>query len=185
MTEIKHLTKTQLEAGLLAIYQSPKEEGTLEMIVRRPQTNEREVLAAGELNLAEGLVGDSWKIRGSSMTADGSAHPDMQLNVMNARVVALLAQDKARWSLAGDQLFVDFDLSAENLPPGTRLAIGAAVIEVTAIPHNGCQKFVQRFGAEAMKFVNSPLGKQLHLRGINAKVVQPGVIRVGDRVKKI
>jgi MOSC domain-containing protein YiiM len=109
----------------------------------------------------------------------------MQLNIMNARVIALVAQDKARWQLAGDQLFIDMDLSAENLPPGTRLALGTAVIEVTAQPHNGCKKFVARFGLDAMKFVNSAVGKQLHLRGINAKVVQCGTIRVGDIAKKL
>jgi MOSC domain-containing protein YiiM len=109
----------------------------------------------------------------------------MQLNIMNARVIALVAQERARWQLAGDQLFIDMDLSAENLPPGTRLALGSAVIEVTDQPHNGCKKFVARFGLDAMKFVNSDLGKQLHLRGINAKVVRGGIIRVGDSAKKV
>ena len=109
----------------------------------------------------------------------------MQLNVMNARVIALLAQGKDRWALAGDQLFVDFDLSEANVPPGTRLAIGSTMIEVTAPPHLGCKKFSARFGPDAMKFVNSPEGKALHLRGINAKVIQPGVIRAGDVVKKV
>jgi MOSC domain-containing protein YiiM len=155
------------------------------MIVRRPRTDEREVLEEGELDLIQGLVGDNWRTRGSSGTADGSAHPDMQLNVMNSRVIALLAQKKERWPLAGDQLFIDLDLSAENLPPGTRLAVGSSVIEVTAQPHTGCQKFVARFGLDAMKFVNSPARKHLHLRGINAKVIQPGTVRVGDIVKKI
>jgi hypothetical protein len=185
MAEIKHLSRAELEAGLDEIRRSPKDEGVLEMIVRRPETEKREVLEEGELDLAEGLVGDNWSKRGSSRTADGSAHPEMQLNVMNTRVIALVAQDKARWHLAGDQLFIDLDLSAENLPAGSRLAIGSAVIEVTAEPHTGCDKFVSRFGAEAMKFVNSPVGRELHLRGINAKVVQPGRIRVGDRVKKL
>ncbi len=129
-------------------------------------------------------MGDNWRTRGSSHTADGSSHPDMQLNIMNSRVIALVAQNKERWQLGRDQLFIAMDLSAENLPPGTRLAIGSSVIEVTAQPHTGCKKFVARFGLEAMKFVNSPLGKQLHLRGINAKVVQPGVIHVGDTMKK-
>jgi len=146
MADIKHLTKAELEAGLAEIRQSPKDEGVLEMIVRRPQSGEREVLAVGELDLIEGLVGDNWRTRGSSLTADGSAHPEMQLNVMNSRVIALVAQNKGRWHLAGDQLFIDLDLSAENLPPGSRLAIGSAVIEVTAPPHTGCQKFVERFG---------------------------------------
>ncbi len=137
------------------------------------------------LDLEQGLVGDTWKARGSRGTADGSSHPDMQLNLMNARSAALVAQDRERWPLAGDQLFVDLDLSAENLPPGTRLRIGTAVIEVTPIPHTGCSKFVSRFGLEAMKFVNSPVGRELNLRGICAKVVEPGSISAGDRVKKI
>jgi len=142
-------------------------------------------LEEGELDLVEGLVGDTWKLRGSSRTPDGAAHPDMQLNVMNARVVALLAREKDRWPLAGDQLFIDMDVSSENLPPGTRLALGSAVIEVTDQPHTGCKKFEARFGLDALKFVNSPLGRQLQLRGVNAKVAQPGVIRVGDFVKKL
>jgi hypothetical protein len=182
---MKHLTMEELEAGLEEICRSPKDEGVLRLIVRRPQTDEREVLEEGELHTAEGLLGDSWRKRGSSRTADGSSHPEMQLNIMNARVIALVAQDKDRWPLAGDQLFIDMDLSAENLPAGTRLAVGPAIIEVTALPHTGCKKFVARFGLDAMKFVNSPLGKQLHLRGINARVVQPGLIRVGYVVKKI
>ena len=182
---MKHLTATQLEAGLETIRQSPKDEGILKLIVRRPQEDFREILQTGELDLTEGLVGDTWKTRGSSRTADGSSHPDMQLNIMNPRVAALVAQDADRWQLAGDQLYIDLDLSGENLPPGTCLQIGSAIIEVTAQPHNGCRKFVERFGLDAMKFVNSPLGKQLHLRGINAKVIQAGIIQENDLVKKI
>jgi hypothetical protein len=181
---MKHLTMAELEAGLDEIRRSPKDEGMVELIVRRPQIDEREVLEEGELSLLEGLVGDSWKRRRSSSRPDGSPHPEMQLNVMNSRTIALVAQSKERWPLAGDQLFLDLDLSAENLPAGTKLALGSAVIEVTAPPHTGCKKFVARFGLDAMKFVNSRLGKELHLRGINAKVVKPGVFRVGDRVKK-
>src|SRR5262249_8203653 len=161
-------------AGLDRIRRSPKDEGVLELIVRRPQTDKREVLEEGELDLAEGLVGDSWKTRGSSRTPDGSSHPDMQLNIMNSRVIALVARDKNRWQLAGDQFFIDLDLSAPNMPPGTRLALGSAVIGVTDQPHTGCNKFVERFGLDAMKFVNSPIGKELHLCGINARVVRPG-----------
>ncbi len=181
----RHLTTAELEAGLDEIRRAPRDEGTLELIVRRPEVDEREVLDAGELNLEVGLVGDSWITRGSSRTPDGSAHPDMQLNIMNSRVTALVAQHKDRWQLAGDQLYLDLDLSEMNLPARTRFAIGAAVIEVSPQPHLGCRKFVSRFGLEAMQFVNSPLGRQLRLRGINARVVSAGVIRVGDVVRKI
>ena len=181
----KHLTTEELEAGLDEIRRAPKDEGVLELIVRRPGVNDREVLTEGELDLDEGLVGDSWQRRRSKTTTDGSPNPLMQLNIMNVRVIALVAQAKSRWHLAGDQLFLDLDLSEGNLPAGTRLSLGSAVIEVTPPPHLGCQKFVARFGLDAMKFVNSPLGKQLHLRGVNAKVVQAGVIRVGDVARKI
>jgi len=184
-SDVKHLTLPELEAGMEAILQSPKDQGVLQLIVRRPQVEQREVLQEAELDPAWGLVGDSWKLRGSSRTPDGSAHPEMQLNIMNARVIALLAQIRDRWPLAGDQLYVDLDLSTENLPPGTQLSIGSAVIEVTSPPHTGCKKFMSRYGEDALKFVNSPVGKQLHLRGINAKVVRPGAIRVGDVAKKL
>ena len=179
---VKHLTREELEAGLETIRQAPKDAGVLRLIVRRPRVEAREVLDTVELNAAEGLAGDTWRFRKSSRTPDGSPHPDMQLNIMGVRAIALIAQDDRRWALAGDQLYVDLDLSGSNLPAGTRLAIGTAVIEVTPQPHTGCQKFVSRFGLDAMKFVNSPLGRELNLRGINAKVVQPGNVRVGDRV---
>jgi hypothetical protein len=185
MMNVKHLTTEELEAGLEDIYLSPKDSGRVEMIARRPNVEEREVLSEARLDLVEGLVGDNWKARGSTSTPDGSAHPEMQINIMNSRVIALLAQERARWQLAGDQFFIDMDLSAENLPAGTRLALGSAILEVTARPHSGCKKFAARFGQDAIKFVNSPLGKELHLRGVNAKVVQSGAVRVGDFVKKI
>jgi hypothetical protein len=185
MKDVKQLSLVELEEGLDEICRSPKDNGALEMIVRRPAVDEREVLEAGELELEEGLKGDNWKARGSSVTADGSAHPDAQLNVMNSRVIALLAQDSERWQLAGDQLYVDLDLSAENLPPGSQLAIGSALIEVTALPHTGCKKFAERFGADATRFVNSPEGKELKLRGVNARIVRPGTVRIGDAVRKV
>jgi hypothetical protein len=181
---VRHLTMEELEAGLEHIRRSPKDTGVLELIVRRPRVGERDVLLEGHLDPLVGLVGDSWKDRASSRTADGSPHPHMQLNIMNARVVALVAQHPARWALAGDQLFIDMDLTDDNLPPGTRLELGSAVIEVTDQPHTGCQKFVARFGLDAMKFVNSPVGRHLHLRGINARVLQGGIVRVGDLARK-
>jgi MOSC domain-containing protein YiiM len=175
----------ELEAGLEEIRRSPKNDGVIEMIARRPRIGEREIVESAELSLTDGLVGDNWKARGSSGTADGSPHPELQLTLMNSRVIAVVAQEKSRWALAGDQLFIDLDLSAENLPPGTQLRLGSAVIEITAFPHTGCKKFLARFGAEAVKFVNSPGGKLLRLRGLNAKIVRPGIIRVGERAKKL
>lgn len=180
-----HLIREELEAGLDYIREAPKADGVVKMIVRRPGVDERELVNEAELSLTEGLVGDNWKSRGNNHRPDGSADIEAQLTLTNARLVALLAQDESRWALAGDQLYVDFDLSENNIPPGTRLAIGSAVIEVSAKPHTGCNKFSARFGVEALKFVNSPEGKQLHLRGINTRVIQPGTIHVGDAVKKL
>ncbi len=174
-----YLSQAELEAGLEYIRESPKNQGIVKMIVRRPRVDEREVVSEAELSLTEGLIGDSWKARGSS------PHVEAQITLMNVRTIALLARDESRWSLAGDQLYVDFDLSEDNIPPGTHLAIGSAVIEVSAKPHTGCNKFSARFGVEALKFVNSSRGKQLHLRGINSRVIRPGVIRVGDIIKKL
>ena len=185
METMTYVLRAELEAGLEHIRQSPKDEGVLEMIVRRPQTDKREVLEEAELSLTDGLVGDNWKFRASRHTPDRSANLEAQITIMNARLIALVAQSPDRWPLAGDQLYVDMDLGEENLPPGTRLAIGSAVIEVTATPHTGCKKFSSRFGVEAMKFVNSPEGKQLHLRGINTRIVQGGTIRAGDVVRKV
>ena len=182
---MNHRTTAELEAGLEEIRRSPPDEGLLHLIVRRPRVGEREVMDEAELDAVAGLVGDTWNVRKSSRTADGSPHPDMQLNLMNARTVALIAGEKSRWPLAGDQLYVDLDLSEANLPAGTRLALGSAIIEVTAQPHAGCAKFKDRFGPDALAFVNSPIGKELHLRGINAKVVQSGRIRPGDVVRKL
>jgi MOSC domain-containing protein len=185
MTDVKHLSMDELQAGLDEIRRSPRDAGVLQLIVRRPQVDERELLEEGKLDPVEGLVGDNWRVRGSSQTGDGAAHPDMQLTIMNARVIALLAQGRDRWPLAGDQLFIDMDLSSGNVPSGTRLTLGSAVIVVTHQPHTGCRKFSARFGRNALKFISSPTGKQLQLRGVNAKVVRPGVIRVGDIARKI
>ena len=185
MTDVEHLTVEELQAGLPQVAQSPKDNGELKLIVRRPATGQREVLVTGELDLVVGLIGDNWKARGSRHMPDGSANPNSQITIMNSRVIALLAPEEQRWPLAGDQLYVDFDLSASNIPPGTQLAIGSAVLEVTAQPHAGCKKFAERFGVPCVEFINSPEQKEMQLRGINSKVIQPGVIRVGDVVKKM
>jgi MOSC domain-containing protein YiiM len=176
-----HRSAEQLAAGMPHIDAAPRDTGTLDVLVRRPAVNERDVLEVGELSLTEGLVGDTWSQRSSRRTPDGSPHPDMQLNVMSSRVLAALA-DRERWQLAGDQLLVDLDLSPENLPTGTRLEIGTAVIEVTDQPHTGCAKFAERFGPEALRFVNTGAGAERRFRGLNAKVVQPGSIRPGDTI---
>jgi hypothetical protein len=185
MTVITHLAMEELSAGLEHIRQSPKERGVLEMIVRRPHEDAREPLEQGRLDPEQGLAGDDWRLRRSGRTPDGTPNPDTQLTLMNARAIAMMAGTRERWPLAGDQLFVDLDLSYDNLPPGTRLEMGSAVIEITAEAHNGCGKFVERFGLDAMKFVNSPVGKAENLRGIYAKVVEAGTIGAGDEVRKV
>ena len=174
----------ELEAGLDDVRQSPKDEGVLQLIVQRPERGEREVVDDGRLDVSAGLVGDNWKTRGSTVTPDGLADPEMQVTLMNSRAADLVAGGRDLWHIAGDQLFVDLDLGRENLPPATRLAIGTAVLEVSVKPHTGCAKFSGRFGTDALRLVSSPLGQELCLRGINTKVVQSGVIRVGDVVRK-
>ena len=182
---VTHLTMVQLEAGLEEIRRSPRDDGAVRLIVRRPENARREVVDTAELDPVQGLIGDNWSTRGSSRTPDGSSHPEMQLTLMNARVISLVAQAASRWSLAGDQLIVDMDLSVDNLPPGTRLRAGSAVIEITPTPHTGCKKFVSRYGADALKFVSTTTGKRLRLRGVNARVLQPGRLRVGDSLRRI
>ena len=168
----------ELEAGVAHIEASPREAGTVQMIVRRPQRDEREVLELARLDPDHGLVGDRW-VNGAK------PQRDEQLTLMSSRVIDLLAGDRALWPLAGDQLFVDFDLSCENLPAGTRLALGEAVIEVSPVPHTGCKKFRARFGLDAMRFVGSPRGKTLQMRGINARIVSAGDVRTGDKILKL
>ena len=172
---VRHRSYTELTAGLPEIERAPRERGVLELIVRRPVRGEREVLTVAELSVDEGLVGDRW--------GQGKRHRENQITVMSSRVVALLAQDRERWSLAGDQLYIDLDLSAEHLPAGTRVAIGVAEIEVSPEPHMGCRLFRERYGTDAERFVNSTVGRALQLRGINAWVVKGGEIRVGDAVR--
>lgn len=185
MTDNLYSTLAELEAALPEIRQAPKDEGTLLLIVRRPGEAQREVLGEARLDLDEGLVGDGWRGRGSKRTADGSAHPEMQIAIMGARAIGVIAREKERWALAGDQLFLDMDLGTGNLPPGTRLAIGSAVLEITPYPHRGCKKFLARFGHDAMELLGSPAGTELRLRGVYARVVVPGTLRTGDVARKV
>jgi MOSC domain-containing protein YiiM len=180
-----HLTTAELDAGLDGIRQSPQDGGTLQLIVRRPEAGEREEVVEADLDPAVGLVGDNWKARGSRHTEDGSAEVERQVTLMNARAAALLAAAPDRRSLAGDQLYVDLDIGAANLPSGTRFRVGDAVLEVSPLPHTGCAKFIERFGRDAGRWVNTGPGRELNLRGINAVVVQAGSVRVGDPVSKL
>jgi hypothetical protein len=181
---MQHRELEILESALEDIRGAPADTGTVELIVRRPEVEAREVLDAADLDEAEGLVGDCWRTRGSKSMEDGSANPDCQITLMNARSAAAIAGPRERWPLAGDQLYVDFDLSGANLPPGTRLQLGDAVLEVSAEPHLGCGKFAKRFGVDALKFVNSAAGRELNLRGINTRVVRGGEVRTGAAISK-
>ena len=179
---MEHLLAAQLEEGLDHVRAAPRDSGTVEMLVTRPDEGEREVLEQGELTHDDGLVGDNWRVR----HAEGeTADPEAQLTVMNARYADLISGGRDRWPLAGDQIYVDLDLSMDHLPPGSRLRIGTAVIEISAQPHTGCAKFNARFGRDALRLANSPVGRDLRLRGANAKVVKPGIIRAGDAVEKL
>jgi MOSC domain-containing protein YiiM len=181
-----HRTPEELLAHVDHLRDAPAAVGTLELVVRRPAVDEREILAEGVLDPERGLVGDNWLDRATSHAIEAGRHLEAQLNVMSAGMVRFLAEDVDHQALAGDQLFLDLDISVANLPTGTHLAIGdEAVIEVTAKPHNGCQKFVKRFGYDAMMFVNSEVGKELRLRGLSAYVVSGGVVRPGDKVTRL
>ena len=176
---------TRLEESLDHIREAPADGGTVELIARRPAVDEREVLTEAWLDVRNGLEGDTWRARGSSRTPDGESDSDAQLTVMNARAAAAIAGERERWPLAGDQLYVDFDISIANLPPGSRVQIGSAVIEFSEPPHTGCAKFSGRYGVDALKFVNSPTGRELRLRGANCRVVVAGTVRPGDLIRKL
>jgi hypothetical protein len=180
-----HRSNEELQAQLATIARSPADNGVVELIVARPAVGERQVLERGELNTDTGLEGDCWKTRGSSSTDDGLAHPLAQLTLMNSRVIEALTGDRAQWPTAGDQIYVDMDLGVENLPAGTRLALGAAEIEISTKPHTGCAKFSERFGPEALRFVNIGAGRDGRFRGVNAVVVKDGAVATGDRLRRL
>jgi hypothetical protein len=178
-----HRPLDELRGWLDQIRAAPSTDGRIELIVRRPAVEAREAITHGELCTADGLIGDNWNVKPTSAT--GMPDPKAQLTLMNARAAAAIAGERGRWPLAGDQLYVDFDLSAENVPPGTRLTVGVAEVEVTDGPHLGCGKFVRRFGVDAQKFVNSRDGRALNCRGVNARVVRPGAVQIGDTIRKL
>jgi hypothetical protein len=178
METARHPSADELEQGVEHILNSPSDSGELKLIVQRPEVDARATPANARLDTEVGLIGDNWATRSKVV-------PDMQLNIMNTRVIEMVAQHPERWALAGDQLFLDMNLGGENLPPGTQLALGDAVIEVTEPPHTGCKKFASRFGVDAMVFVNSGRGRTLNFRGVCARVVQSGDIKVGDIACKL
>lgn len=173
-----------LDQHLDHVRAAPRDGGSIELLVRRPGVDTREALETAELDPACGVVGDDWIARASRSTPDRSPDPDDQVTIMNTRVLAAIEPDRSRWLLAGDQVYVDADLSVENLPPGTRLALGSAIVEVSAKPHTGCSKFSARFGPDARRWVNSTAGSELRMRGLNARIVQAGVVRVGDTLRR-
>jgi MOSC domain-containing protein YiiM len=176
---------TRLEDSLDHIREAPADGGTVELIARRPAEDQREVVTEARLDTLDGLVGDTWRARGSRHTPDGGPNPGSQITLMNARAAAAIAGEREHWALAGDQIYVDLDLSLTNLPPGSRIQIGSAVIEFSETPHTGCAKFSARFGNDALRFVNSPVGRELRLRGANCRVVMAGVVRPGDTIRKL
>ena len=180
-----HRTREELERGLRKVLQSPKDGGRLEAIVVRPGAKQRRSLGECELSPEGGLHGDRWADGCWKTLPDGRPHPDVQVAIMNSRAIAWIAGDRSRWELAGDSLYVDLDLSDENLSPGDRLSVGSVILVITETPHLGCQTFGERFGAEAVSFVNCPEGRRLHLRGIYARIIQAGLVTVGDVVRKL
>jgi MOSC domain-containing protein YiiM len=171
-----------IDAGLDAVRAAPADDGLVEFIVRRPAHDEREIVGEARLEPDLGLVGDQWDKQDAQSTPSYLA---AQLTLISTRVLAAIEPDRARWPLAGDQLYVDLDLSVDNLPAGSRLAIGSAIIEVSETPHTGCAKFSARFGSDALRWINSPVGRVHRMRGMNARILEAGTVRAGDRIKKI
>lgn len=182
---MKFVTQPEIDQRLSSVLDSPKDQGTVEMIVVRPFKNQRKTLIHVLFSPEAGVTGDNWKTQCWKKLNDGQSDPDVQVAIMNARMIDMLTDDKAHWPLAGDQLFVDFDLSVTNLSPGDQLQIGDAVLQITAEPHRGCSKFKQRFGELAMHCVNSAQGDAHRLRGIYAKIISAGNVSVGDVIHKI
>jgi hypothetical protein len=180
-----HRPRTEIERAAAALGSSPTENGVIEMIICRPARYERMVLDAGVLEVAHGLLGDTWEARGATNTPDGRANPLRQVTVMNSRALASVAGERERWELAGDQFIVDLDLSMANLPAGTRLQIGEAVAEVTEPPHTGCAKFAGRYGVDALAWVSDRAGRQRRRRGMHVWVLRSGTVRPGDSIRKL
>ncbi len=181
----RHLDKQELAAGLPEILKSPKDRGPIESITVRPASEQRRTVNSVAISLAGGVEGDHWAQGCWKSTDAGKPHPDVQICMMNSRCIDLIAGDKDNWAPAGDNLFIDMDLTPENLPPGTRIAMGTAILEITDTAHKGCAKFIERYGRDACVFVNVGDGDRYKLRGIYGRVVQDGVLSVGDLATKV
>ena len=184
-TGVRARTRDELQAALPDVLAAPKDGGTVDLIVVRPQKGQRQTPASVRLSLAGGVEGDHWA-KGCWLTLDdGSPHPDVQICLMQSRMIRAIAGDIENWAPAGDNLFIDMDLGPANCPPGTRLALGSVEMVVTEEPHNGCQNFIDRYGRDACVFVNTGQGAELRLRGIYTRVTRDGTVSVGDTVRKI
>lgn len=180
------LTRAELMVGLTDILASPKTEGLLEAIVMRPgPEGERKELDCCPLSLEFGVLGDKWISESHRLLDNGQSHPDVQICMMNSRCIGLIARTRENWSAVGDNLYIDLDLSPDNLHSGCKLAIGSAVLQITDEPHFACASFVTRYGREAAAFVNTGIGRKLQLRGIYGRVVQDGMVTVGDKVQRL
>lgn len=177
-----HRTTEELEALLDGILAAPKDAGPIEMIVRRPAEDQREIVDSAVLSTEQGLVGDRWA---HNLNSDGEPYYPAQLTLMNARVADAVAVTRERWPLAGDQIYVDMDISMENLPPGSQIRVGTAVVEISEVPHTGCSKFAGRFGKEALRFANVGVGRDNRFRGVNARILEDGSVNVGDKTTKL
>jgi hypothetical protein len=167
----KHRSLVEIIAGFEALPPPPKDRGRLSLIVRRYPDGHREILSSTRLTPEEGVPGDGWNRRPPRKI-------DAQLAVIRIDIAELLAGEQSV-TLVGDQLFVDLNISSENLPTGTRLRVGNAEVEMTPEPHNGCLKFKDRFGQEALDFVNAKATRDQNRRGVYWKVVKAGEITDG------
>ena len=177
--DTRHLRLDELNAGLDTILEAPEDGGLIQMLIVRPADDERTTPDFVEVSAEEGTHGDHWS------KGESRYEPDVQIAIMSSRVLDLVSGGRDRWPLAGDNIIVDMDLSQTNLVPGQKLEAGSAILEITEIPHRGCAKFSARFGADALRFVNLGRAAELRLRGVYARVVQPGQIAVGDQINKL
>lgn len=182
---VRHLTTQEIEAGLPDVHASPKDHGELVAIFTRPAVGERRELQATEITAECGIPDDHWSKGCWKSLENGAPDPDVQISLMSSRFINLIASSRENWGLSGNNIFVDLDLTPENLPIGQKLKVGAAELVITAVPYTGCAKFIERYGRDACVYVNRGLGRDMRLRGVYGRVVKDGYIKVGDKVTKL